>query len=314
MAQRLGFGESIPTLGIKRCDIGPGYTGYFIPLVRDVLAKQIAYVSGFGSVEVDQASMIEFKLNPTNYYFLLVARLDTDIQSVQATLRSESITVEYLRLTQNQYQDYLRAWEVNPQAQAVSFTKETRKNKDGKDVSSLKYTLAGFNITPGIAQRLEQLRAQPDVIDRLFQEVDATTSQSIENYRKWLSSQAGGVVPQGIPASAPAQQLPPMPSQAPTAMPYHGGSLPQGTPVQSYPSSGYGQAAGVPSQSGQPIYTGQPIPPVGGAPTPSYGGPAPAGAPMGGSQPFGQMPGPIGFEEATPIDDSFGDLPIDGGF
>lgn len=54
MAQRLGFGESIPTLGIKRCDIGPGYTGYFIPLVRDVLAKQIAYVSGFGSVEVDQ--------------------------------------------------------------------------------------------------------------------------------------------------------------------------------------------------------------------------------------------------------------------
>lgn len=71
---------------------------------------------------------------------------------------------------------------------------------------------------------------------------------------------------------------------------------------------------GVPSQSGQPIYTGQPIPPVGGAPTPSYGGPAPAGAPMGGSQPFGQMPGPIGFEEATPIDDSFGDLPIDGGF
>ena len=134
MAQRLGFGESIPTLGIKRCDIGPGYTGYFIPLVRDVLAKQIAYVSGFGSVEVDQASMIEFKLNPTNYYFLLVARLDTDIQSVQATLRSESITVEYLRLTQNQYQDYLRAWEVNPQAQAVSFTKETRKNKDGKDV------------------------------------------------------------------------------------------------------------------------------------------------------------------------------------
>lgn len=314
MAQRLGFGESIPTLGIKRCDIGPGYTGYFIPLVRDVLAKQIAYVSGFGSVEVDQASMIEFKLNPTNYYFLLVARLDTDIQSVQATLRSESITVEYLRLTQNQYQDYLRAWEVNPQAQAVSFTKETRKNKDGKDVSSLKYTLAGFNITPGIAQRLEQLRAQPDVIDRLFQEVDATTSQSIENYRKWLSSQAGGVVPQGIPASAPAQQLPPMPSQAPTAMPYHGGSLPQGTPVQPYPSSGYGQAAGVPSPSGQPLYTGQPIPPVGGAPTPSYGGPAPAGAPMGGSQPFGQVPGPIGFEDATPIDDSFGDMPIDGGF
>lgn len=193
MAQRLGFGESIPTLGIKRCDIGPGYTGYFIPLVRDVLAKQIAYVSGFGSVEVDQASMIEFKLNPTNYYFLLVARLDTDIQSVQATLRSESITVEYIRLTQSQYQDYLRAWEVNPQAQAVSFTKETRKNKDGKDVSSLKYTLAGFNITPGIAQRLEQLRAQPEVIDRLFQEVDATTSQSVENYRKWLSSQAGGV-------------------------------------------------------------------------------------------------------------------------
>lgn len=244
MAQRLGFGESIPTLGIKRCDIGPGYTGYFIPLVRDVLAKQIAYVSGFGSVEVDQASMIEFKLNPTNYYFLLVARLDTDIQSVQATLRSESITVEYIRLTQSQYQDYLRAWEVNPQAQAVSFTKETRKNKDGKDVSSLKYTLAGFNITPGIAQRLEQLRAQPEVIDRLFQEVDATTSQSVENYRKWLSSQAGGVAPQGIPASAPAQQLPPMPSQAPTAMPYHGGSLPQGTPVQPYPSSGYGQAAG----------------------------------------------------------------------
>lgn len=314
MAQRLGFGESIPTLGIKRCDIGPGYTGYFIPLVRDVLAKQIAYVSGFGSVEVDQESMIEFKLNPTNYYFLLVARLDTDIQSVQATLRSETITVEYLRLTQNQYQDYLRAWEVNPQAQAVSFTKETRKNKDGKDVSSLKYTLAGFNITPGIAQRLEQLRAQPEVIDRLFQEVDATTSQSVENYRKWLSSQAGGVVPQGIPASAPAQQLPQMPSQAPTAMPYHRGSLPQGAPVQPYPSSGYGQAAGVPSQSGQPIYTGQPIPPVGGAPTPSYGGPAPAGAPMGGSQPFGQMPGPIGFEEATPIDDSFGDLPIDGGF
>ena len=250
MGQFIQFGQSASSVSISRVDIAVGYTGYCIPLDNNALAKNIVYVRGFGNLELDSQSMVEFRLEPQLYYFFLVARLNCDQYGQVA---SDDITVEYIRMTEKQYFRFLGLRRANPNANAIMLQKEKRTNQEGKDVSSVDYTPATLQYSDAIRQRIQLLTAKPEVIQGLYTQVDAVTSKTADAYRAYLSSLAGGVSQApGLPTPPPQQQLGPMPTVPPTPPAYGVYQAAPGLPQQTYQAPPAQAAAPVPHPAQAP--------------------------------------------------------------
>jgi hypothetical protein len=277
MGQFIQFGQSASSVSISRVDIAVGYTGYCIPLDNNTLAKNIVYVRGFGNLELDSQSMVEFRLEPQLYYFFLVARLNCDQYGQVA---SDDITVEYIRMTEKQYFRFLGLRRANPNANAIMLQKEKRTNQEGKDVSSVDYTPATLQYSDAIRQRIQLLTAKPEVIQGLYTQVDAVTSKTADAYRAYLSSLAGGVSPApGLPTPPPQQQLGPMPTVPPTPPAYGGYQAAPGLPQQTYQAPPAQAAAPVPHPAQAPA----PVPPAASYPASGYASaPTPPQAPAPG--------------------------------
>lgn len=264
MGQFIQFGQSASSVSISRVDIAVGYTGYCIPLDNNTLAKNIVYVRGFGNLELDSQSMVEFRLEPQLYYFFLVARLNCDQYGQVA---SDDITVEYIRMTEKQYFRFLGLRRANPNANAIMLQKEKRTNQEGKDVSSVDYTPATLQYSDAIRQRIQLLTAKSEVIQGLYTQVDAVTSKTADAYRAYLSSLAGGVSPApGLPTPPPQQQLGPMPTVPPTPPAYGGYQAAPGLPQQTYQAPPAQAAAPVPHPAPAPA----PVPPAASYPASGY--------------------------------------------
>lgn len=264
MGQFIQFGQSASSVSISRVDIAVGYTGYCIPLDNHTLAKNIVYVRGFGNLELDSQSMVEFRLEPQLYYFFLVARLNCDQYGQVA---SDDITVEYIRMTEKQYFRFLGLRRANPNANAIMLQKEKRTNQEGKDVSSVDYTPATLQYSDAIRQRIQLLTAKPEVIQGLYTQVDAVTSKTADAYRAYLSSLAGGVSQApGLPTPPPQQQLGPMPTVPPTPPAYGGYQAAPGLPQQTYQAPPAQAAAPVPHPAPAPA----PVPPAASYPASGY--------------------------------------------
>ena len=264
MGQFIQFGQSASSVSISRVDIAVGYTGYCIPLGNNTLAKNIVYVRGFGNLELDSQSMVEFRLEPQLYYFFLVARLNCDQYGQVA---SDDITVEYTRMTEKQYFRFLGLRRANPNANAIMLQKEKRTNQEGKDVSSVDYTPATLQYSDAIRQRIQLLTAKPEVIQGLYTQVDAVTSKTADAYRAYLSSLAGGVSQApGLPTPPPQQQLGPMPTVPPTPPAYGGYQAAPGLPQQTYQAPPAQAAAPVPHPAPAPA----PVPPAASYPASGY--------------------------------------------
>ena len=264
MGQFIQFGQSASSVSVSRVDIAVGYTGYCIPLDNNTLAKNIVYVRGFGNLELDSQSMVEFRLEPQLYYFFLVARLNCDQYGQVA---SDDITVEYIRMTEKQYFRFLGLRRANPNANAIMLQKEKRTNQEGKDVSSVDYTPATLQYSDAIRQRIQLLTAKPEVIQGLYTQVDAVTSKTADAYRAYLSSLAGGVSQApGLPTPPPQQQLGPMPTVPPTPPAYGGYQAAPGLPQQTYQAPPAQAAAPVPHPAQAPA----PVPPAASYPASGY--------------------------------------------
>lgn len=169
---------------VGRCDVAVGYTGRVVLISGKVWMKNIAWDAILKCfVEVTQEGIIKYRLSPTQYYYLLVFRLNTDIRG---DVYGNDVTVEYLRLSSKQYDDLIRQVHENPAYTSFILNKEKRKNDDGKDVSYLKVSVSSAPIAPDIINRVREFGANPDRVDQLWAMVDASTSITEEQYEKKL--------------------------------------------------------------------------------------------------------------------------------
>lgn len=245
-------------LNVGRCDVAVGYTGRVVLISSKVWMKNIAWDAILKCfVEVTQEGIIKYRLSPTQYYYLLVFRLNTDIRG---DVYGNDVTVEYLRLSSKQYDDLIRQVHENPAYTSFILNKEKRKNDDGKDVSYLKVSVSSAPIVPDIINRVREFGANPDRVDQLWAMVDASTSITEVQYEKKLlelTSKDSQAVPSELGApSSPATgvdggygSMPQVPSftSTPTV-----GSAPQAPSFTSTP------AVPVAGTTQAPVFTGAP--------------------------------------------------------
>ena len=303
MGELLSFGNTVSSLTINRVNIDFNQVGYVVLLDNRVLAKQVAYFEGFGYVEMTQEDVINTGKNASTCYIMLAARLNTD---QRGTVYGDDITVEYMRMSQRQYNSLCAGFQAVPGATALMIRKERNVNAQGKDVSSVSYTPAMLELSPAVVQKLELLRANPATIQGLFTQVDSLTGVPIAKYHEWLAAKAG----QGAVADTAQGVLPPagpMPT-TPPAQVVHGGAIPIAGPT-GYPTP---QANGTGVSSLPPVSTGSPAAHNFGSGYPASSAPqsVPQPAPQPAPQqvpPFGQSPVNMGFDGAFAGEDFSGD-------
>ena len=277
MAYRIPLGGRMANPTVNRSNVAEGFPGRAIMLGPDcIYAKALYYDERIKrSVEVDQEAILKYRFDKVlTYYYILIARLNTDNRS---EVVSDDIVLEYLRLSESQYETLCT--EINEVGNFTSLilTKIKKVGQDGKDFSYTEVKVSNYNRIPESAKaKVDKMVATPNFVQNVWEMVDASTSITVEMYEQKLNeyfkeqaAKAGQAVPQQTFQQAPvAPQQPPrriiggagqtqIQRTAPTAQPSY---EPQPTPAYpSQPVQGVAQSPVV-APASQPV--AQPVPSI----------------------------------------------------
>lgn len=241
MAYKLTLGSKIKNSAIQRSSVADNFTARAILLGFDqIYAKQVAYDSNTKStVEVDQEAILKYRFSRAIiYYYIPVARLNTDIYG---RVVSEDFTIEYVRLTEGQYEEFARQATEMGTFVSVCLKKVAKKGANGQDFSYVDVTPSNYGANGEIPQavfaKLEQMNATPGFSEGVWSMIDLATSISVAEYEKVLAEsanathQAGvgqGSTPQTyvpappVPVAPQPQQVSAQQSVAPQSVPFQG--------------------------------------------------------------------------------------------
>lgn len=224
MAYQVPLGQKIESITINRSNVAEGFPGRAVMLGDNcVFGKILTYDDRIKrSVEVDQDAILKYGFDKVfTYYYILIARLNTDNRG---NVVSDDVTVEYLRLSENQWDELTTSMNEMGSFSSLLLTKVTKKGSGGKDYSYVEVKLSNYSEIPeSVFAKVDKMVNTPDFIQNVWNMVDVATSISIQTYEEKLKeyfasqqnqqSQAGSVTQQLPQAST--QQLPP-PTTAPT--------------------------------------------------------------------------------------------------
>lgn len=246
MAYKLTLGSKIKNSAIQRSSVADNFTARAVLLGFDqIYAKQVAYDSNIKStVEVDQEAILKYRFSRAIiYYYIPVARLNTDIYG---RVVSEDFTIEYVRLTEGQYEEFARQATEMGTFVSVCLKKVAKKGANGQDFSYVDVTPSNYGANGEIPQavfaKLEQMNATPGFSEGVWSMIDLATSISVAEYEKVLAESANATHQAGVGQGStpqtyvPAPPVPvaPQPQQVRAPQPQQV-SAPQSVPSQGVP-------------------------------------------------------------------------------
>jgi len=241
MAYKLTLGSKIKNSAIQRSSVADNFTARAILLGFDqIYAKQVAYDSNTKStVEVDQEAILKYRFSRAIiYYYIPVARLNTDIYG---RVVSEDFTIEYVRLTEGQYEEFARQATEMGTFVSMCLKKVAKKGANGQDFSYVDVTPSNYGANGEIPQavfaKLEQMNATPGFSEGVWSMIDLATSISVAEYEKVLAESANATHQAGVGQGSTPQTYVPAPP-VPVAPQPQQVSAPQSVAPQSVPSQG----------------------------------------------------------------------------
>lgn len=190
MGYKVPFGQRIEAVQIAKANVVKGFPGRALMLGPDcVMGKALYYDDRVKrTVEVTQDAIIKYHFdNVREYYYIAIARLNTDMQG---NIVSNDIKVEYVRLTGDMYNDLCTQLRETPHYTSLLLEKVEKRGDDGKDFSWVKVSLSSVEIPQAVAARVQQLVETPGAVDSIMQMLDSQTSITIEEYEKRLATLA----------------------------------------------------------------------------------------------------------------------------
>lgn len=218
MAYRIPLGGRMANPTVNRSNVAEGFPGRAIMLGPDcIYAKALYYDERIKrSVEVDQEAILKYRFDKVlTYYYILIARLNTDNRS---EVVSDDIVLEYLRLSEAQYETLCTEINEVGNFSSLILTKIKKVGQDGKDFSYTEVKVSNYNRIPESAKaKVDKMVATPNFVQNIWEMVDASTSITVEMYEQKLNeyfkeqaAKAGQAAPQQT-----FQQVPVAPQQPP---------------------------------------------------------------------------------------------------
>lgn len=191
MAYKIPLGQKMESVTVNRSNVADGIPSRALLLGEEcIYGKQLAYDTRVKrSVEVDQEALIKYRFdNVYEYYYILIARLNTDMAG---RVVSPDVTVEYLRLSANQYGELVTSMNEMKRFSSLLLQKVSKRGNDGKDYSYVEVKLSNYEDIPEAAlAKVEQMANTPGFVDGIWALVDAQTSITVEEYERRLAELA----------------------------------------------------------------------------------------------------------------------------
>lgn len=265
MAYQIPLGGRMANPTVNRSNVAEGFPGRALMLGPEcIYAKALYYDERIKrSVEVDQEAILKYRFDKViTYYYILIARLNTDNRS---EVVSDDIVLEYLRLSEGQYETLCTEINEVGNFSSLILTKIKKTGNDGKDYSYTEVKVSNYNRIPeGAKAKVEKMVATPNFVQNIWEMVDASTSitvdmyeQKLNEYFKEQAAKAGQAAPQQT-----YQQMPMAPQQPPRKIIGGAGQTQiQRTAPAQQPAQGF-----VPQAA--PVYPQEPVQPQVATPMP----------------------------------------------
>ena len=119
------LGQVIKSRLVTRCDVADGTKGRAILASQDVIGCNLVYTPEphRGVYFVDPPTAIKYNLSPRFYYLIPLVRLNTD---ARGNVINSSVSLEYLRLSEGLYRQFVNDLEELEVCKTIALTKESK--------------------------------------------------------------------------------------------------------------------------------------------------------------------------------------------
>lgn len=187
MAYQIPLGGKMESPNINRSNVAEGFPGRAVLLGENcVFAKAQAYDDRIKrSIEVDQEAILKYRFDKVlTYYYILIARLNTDNRG---NVVSDDVVIEYLRLTEKQWDDLTISMNEMGSFTSLLLTKVKKTGDDGRDFSYVEVKLSNYKEIPAaVSAKVEQMVQTENFVNSIWGMVDAATTITVEMYEQKL--------------------------------------------------------------------------------------------------------------------------------
>lgn len=175
------MGTKAKSAAILRSVLADGCKGRAILLSKDPAVKQIAFDNKIRrAVEVTQNDCIRLRLSPRATYYLLIARLNTDLKGV---VHGSEFVIEYLQLSESVYNEFVEQVEEMGKFTSIVLNKVSKGEYSYIKVSPSNQ----YQVTDELKEKIRELRKNTELISAMWQMVDISTSITVAEYEKLLA-------------------------------------------------------------------------------------------------------------------------------
>ena len=196
------LGQRVKAVAIQRVNVADNVKGRAMLLDINPRVKQIAYDERVRrTVEVSQEDCIRHRLSPRPTYYLLVGRLNTDMNG---TVVGSDIMVEYLQLSSSIYEKFADSVvEAGGPSRLASILLTKIVNKEYGYVNPVPSAAKDF--PKEALEKIQALRSNKELINSMWGMVDVSTSITIDQYEEMLEEK-------GLYKRNPVQEYQSLPS------------------------------------------------------------------------------------------------------
>lgn len=201
--ERVAFGTRVRSISIPRVQVAAGMRARAVILDPDPVVKQIAYDDvNKMRVEVTQEQCIASGLTPRANFYMLVARLNTDMKG---NIVDSDISVEYLQMSERVYNEFVDTAQEFGSFESVLMVSQTSNGQS--QFAYTKPTPSNIQLSQELAEKIEKLKSTAGFIDGCWQLVDQATSMTYERYLTALQNKENQPQAQRTPFNPPRPQL-----------------------------------------------------------------------------------------------------------
>jgi hypothetical protein len=177
--QPVQMGGFVRNISVGRANVAQGTKGRAVLVDPNPRAIYLAFDNvNKCSVLADADSVIKYKLNPRTYYVFLLARLNTDMKGTQV---GNEIVIEYLRLSESVYQDFVDAYNEMPSVSSIILKPVVKKGNNGQDFSYVSPVPSKDEATDEVYDKIDKLD-----VEALWQLVQLDLGKTVEEYEALL--------------------------------------------------------------------------------------------------------------------------------
>lgn len=197
---KVPLGTTSQTKLIARSDVAEGTTGRLVPLYNDVVCVGCFFSENPKGVFLcTQEEALSIGQSPRYYYVIPGFRLNTDSKGVVKE-GDTSLKLEYLRLSETQYDKVAMAFSEQESITSFALTK-VRKSAEGRDFSYVEPTVSNKKLPQSVLDKIDEVRKSLNE-DQIWKFIISDIARPFKDYLRAINGEGTPAIAERQPQSS----------------------------------------------------------------------------------------------------------------